>query len=31
MIIYKAARSSQNGAVKQPYMFPLFLVPILVV
>lgn len=29
--IYKAARSSQNGAVKQPYLFPLFAVPILVV
>lgn len=29
--IHKAARSSQNGAVKQPYLFPLFAVPILVV
>lgn len=29
--IYKAARASPNGAVKQPYLFPLFVVPILVV
>lgn len=29
--IYKAAKASQNGAVKQPYLFPLFVVPILVV